>query len=187
MIQKTLFIKLVDKTAMTSQSCGMFFIFNICEIILIKLNSLISLTMKKIHLILSLLFAGSFSTAFAQAKREPAKPAVAISDAAGWHKIASTAAELNTDKDAVAIFGADKFKALRVKATKHGIHIKSMNVFYEDGTTNLLDVNSDLKAGETSRDISIDGSKPLKKVSYVYNAVPNKKNEKARLELYGLK
>jgi hypothetical protein len=143
--------------------------------------------MKKIHLISLLLLAGSFNIVFGQAKKEPAKPAVMVSEAAGWHKIASTAAELNTDKDAVAIFGADKFKALRVKATNHGVHIKSMHVYYEDGTTALLDVNSELKAGETSRDISIDSSKPLKKVTYVYNALPNKNNEKARIELYGLK
>ena len=143
--------------------------------------------MKKIQLISLLLLAGSFNVAFAQAKHEPAKPAIVLSEKAGWHKIASTAAELNTDKDAVAIFGADKFKALHVKATKHGIHIMSMRVNYEDGSTDLLDVNSDLKVGETSKDLSVDSSKPLKKVTYVYNAVPNKNNEKARLELYGLK
>ena len=133
-----------------------------------------------------LLLAGFF-TAFGQAKREPSKPAVAISETTGWHKIASTAAEINTDKDAIAIFGADKFKALRVEATKHGIHIKSMRVYYEDGTTDLVEVNSNLKAGETSKDIHIDSGKPIKKVAYVYNAVPNKNNEKARLVLYGLK
>jgi hypothetical protein len=143
--------------------------------------------MKKICLISLLIIAGICNKTFAQAKNEPSKPAVAISETAGWHKIASTAAEINTDKDAVAIFGADKFKALRVKATKHGIHIKSMRVYYEDGTTDLLDVNSNLKTGETSKDINIDSSKPLKKVAYVYNAEPNKNNEKARLELYGLK
>jgi hypothetical protein len=143
--------------------------------------------MKKIKLILILVLACLFNSSFGQAKHEPAKPAVAISEAAGWHKIASTAAELNVDKDAIAVFGMDKYKALRVKATKHGIHIKSMRVYFEDGTTELLDVNSDLKVGETSKDISINSSKALKKVAYVYNAVPNKNNEKARLELYGLK
>jgi hypothetical protein len=48
-------------------------------------------------------------------------------------------------------------------------------------------VNSDLKAGETSKDFAIDSSKPLKKVTYIYNTVPNKRKEKARLELFGLK
>jgi hypothetical protein len=143
--------------------------------------------MKKIHLISFLLLAGSYNAAFAQAKNEPAKPAVEVSNAPGWHKIASTAVELNTDKDAVAVFGADKFKALHVKATKHAVHIKSMRVYYEDGSTNLLDVDSNLKAGETSKDISIDGNKSLKRVAYVYNAEPNKNKEKAHLELYGLK
>jgi len=142
--------------------------------------------MKKIHVISFLLFVG-INSAFAQAKNEPAKPAVTISEAAGWHKISTTAVELNTDKDAVAIFGADKFKALRIKATRHGIHMKSMRVYYEDGTNATLDVNLELKAGESSKDFNIDSSKPLKKVAYVYNAVPNKNNEKAHLELYGLK
>jgi hypothetical protein len=131
--------------------------------------------------------AGLFNAAFGQAKNEPAKPAVSVSDKAGWHKIATTAAELNTDKDAVAIFGADKFKALRVKATKHGIHINSIRVYYEDGTEKLVDVNTNLNMDETSKDFSIDGTKAIKKVAYVYNAVPNKNNEKAHLELYGMK
>jgi len=143
--------------------------------------------MKKIHLVTVLLLVSGINAAFSQAKNEPAKPAVAVSDKAGWHKIATTAVEVNTDKDAVAIFGADKFKALHVKALGHGVHIKSMNVNYEDGTNATLDVNSDLKAGETSKDFNIDGTKPIKKVTYVYNAMPNKNNEKARLELYGLK
>ena len=143
--------------------------------------------MKKILLISSLLLAGMINTAFAQAKNEPAKPAVAMSEKAGWHKISTTAVELNVDKDAVAIFGMDKFKALHVKATGHGVHIKSMTVYYENGTTALVDVNSNLNAGETSKDFNIDSNKSIKKVAYVYNAEPNKNNEKARLELYGLK
>jgi len=143
--------------------------------------------MKKILLTSSILFAGLIGTAFAQAKNEPAKPAVEITSKPGWHKIATTAVELNVDKDAVAVFGMDKFKALHVKATAHGVHIKSMRVEYEDGTTALLDVNSDLKAGETSKNFNIDINKKVKKVAYVYNAEPNKNNEKAHLVLYGLK
>jgi len=143
--------------------------------------------MKKILLIVLFVAAGSFNIAFAQAKREPAKPAVSVNTAPGWHKIASTAAELNTDRDAVAIYGADKFKALRIKATQHGVHIKTMRVYYENGTAELLDMNSDLKAGETSKDMSIDSTKAVKKVTYVYHAMPNKNKEKARIELYGLK
>jgi hypothetical protein len=143
--------------------------------------------MKKIKLISLFLLATGFNTAFGQAKNEPAKPAVVVSDKAGWHKIATTAAELNVDQDAVAIFGADKFKALHVKATNHGIQIKSMRVYYEDGTNDLLDVNSNLKAGETSKDLTVNSSKAIKKVAYVYQAEPNQNNEKARLELFGLK
>src|ERR1051325_1139328 len=109
--------------------------------------------MKK-SLLITLFFACIINITLAQAKREPAKPAVAMSDKAGWHKIASTAAELNVDSDAVAIYGMDKFKALRIKATGHGVHIKSMRVYFENGSTDLLEVNYDLKAGETSKDIS---------------------------------
>jgi hypothetical protein len=156
-------------------------------IYIIKFNFIKLLAMKKIFLISSFLLAGLCNSTFAQAKHEAAKPTVVVSEKAGWHTIASTDVELNTDSDAVAIYGMDKFKALRVKATKEGVHIKTMRVYFENGTEDLLDVNSDLKAGETSKDFAIDSSKPLKKVTYIYNTVPNKRKEKARLELFGLK
>ena len=143
--------------------------------------------MKNLRLIFVCLFVCVCTSVFSQAKHEPAKPAVNITDKAGWHWLASTAAELSTDKDAVAVFGKDKFKALRVKATDHAIHINSIRVYYEDGTSSVLEVNTDLKAGESSKDLSTDATKEIKKVAYVYNAMPNKNNEKARLELYGQK
>ena len=143
--------------------------------------------MKKILVISSFLLCAAFNSAFSQAKNEPAKPAVELSNKAGWHKIDTTAVELSVDKDAVAVFGMDKFKALRVKAMDHGVEIKNMKVTYENGEVSTVDVNSTLKAGESSKDFSIDGSKSIKKVSYVYVALPNAKNEKARLELYGMK
>jgi hypothetical protein len=141
--------------------------------------------MKKTLIILLLMAGGA--NVFAQAKNEPSKPAVNVQTAAGWHWIASTAAELNTDKDAVTIFGADKFKALKVKTEKHGVEIKSMHVYYEDGSNSILEVNANLKAGETSKELAIDANKKIKKVSYTYKAEANPENEEARLELYGLK
>ena len=62
-----------------------------------------------------------------------------------------------------------------------------MKVSYKTGEIDVIDFNADLKAGENSRDINVDATRELKKVSFIYHSIPNTFNDKAHLELYGLK
>lgn len=129
------------------------------------------------------------NTAYAQ---KPAitdkKPAVVLSDKAGWHKIGETVANFKSDRDELIVMGADKFKAIKIKVTDAPIHISNLEVYYESGDKENIVLKSDFKAGGESRVVDLKGNgRDLKKVVFVYNTVANAKSDKAHVELYGLK
>jgi hypothetical protein len=116
------------------------------------------------------------------------KPAVMSSDKAGWHKIGEVTASMKTEKDEIIVLGADKFKSIKIKATDAPVHIASLVVYFESGDPENINVASDLKTGGESRVIDFKGGeREIKKVSFVYKTVANAKNDKAHIELYGLK
>jgi len=139
--------------------------------------------MKKILLIILLAASPMFCiTAMAQ------KPAVMTSDKAGWHKIGETTANMKTEKDEIMVMGADKFKSLKIKVTDAPIHIASMVVYYDSGDSEDINLRLDFSAGTESRVIDLKGGpRTVKKVGFVYKTVANAKNDKAHVELYGLK
>jgi hypothetical protein len=86
------------------------------------------------------------------------------------------------------VLGADKFKSIRIKVTDAPIHIASMVIYYESGDPQNVDLASDLKAGGESRVIEVQGgARAIKRVAFVYKTVANAKNDKAHVELYGMK
>jgi F0F1-type ATP synthase membrane subunit b/b' len=116
------------------------------------------------------------------------KPAVVMSDKAGWHKIGEITASFKMQNESIVVWGADEFKAIKLKVTDAPINIERMEVFYEDGTSEQINVTSQLKVGAETRVINL--RKPeaeLSKVAFTYKTLPNYSGEKAEIELYGLK
>jgi hypothetical protein len=138
--------------------------------------------MKKIIFCMMLILPMLISTTYSQ------KPAVMVDKKAGWHKIGSLTASFKMEKDEIVVLGADKFKSIQLKVTDAPIHISSLEVYYETGDKEDVNVASDLKMGGETRVIDLKGSnRELKKIVLVYKTVPNQKDEKATVELYGLK
>lgn len=126
-------------------------------------------------------------TAFAANVKAQA-PAIMVSDKAGWHKIGEATANFKMDKDAIVVLGADRFKAIKLKATDAPIHIYDLEVYYESGAKENIEVRQNLMKGEETRVIDLKGAtRELKKVVFIYKTIPNAKDEKAQIELYGLK
>jgi hypothetical protein len=116
------------------------------------------------------------------------KPAVMSSDKAGWHKIGETTASMKTEKDEISVMGADKFRSIKIRVTDAPVHIASLAVYYESGDAEEINVNSDMKAGQESKVFELkNANRPLKKVGFVYKSMPNANNDKAHIELYGMK
>ncbi len=116
------------------------------------------------------------------------KPEILVSKKAGWHKIGEASVNFKTEKDEFLIMIADKFSAIRLKITDAPVHIEDMQVHYDGGDKEDINIRSDFKAGSESRIIKLQPHKKgLKTVSFVYHTVPNASAEKAHIELWGLK
>jgi hypothetical protein len=116
------------------------------------------------------------------------KVEVVTNDKPGWHKIGETHVDFKTDKDVVKVFGADYFKALQIKAVDAPVHIEDMKVVYEDGEPEDIPIRYDFQKGTESKPIDLKGyERKIKEIRFIYRTVPNSKDEKAHIEIYGLK
>lgn len=139
--------------------------------------------MKKVAMIILLAVTGSYGTAKAQ------QPGVVVSDKTGWHKIGETTVDFKKERDEVAVIGADRFASIKFKVTDAPIDLMDMEVYYESGDKQNIKINQPIKAaGGESRSIDLNGGeRNLKKIVFVYKTLPNHKDEKAHVEIWGLK
>jgi hypothetical protein len=136
--------------------------------------------MKKIMLVLVMFAVAQLNLAHAQ------KPGVVVSDKAGWHKVGEVKADFKMEKESIVVMGADMFKSIKLMVTDAPINIVSLKVYYEDGMVDDVTVRSEIKAGGETRSIDVK-MKDIKKVEFVYKTIPNAKEDKAHVELYGMK
>jgi len=138
--------------------------------------------MKKIILVFFAMSALLFNTAFAQ------EPSIMLSDKPGWHKIGEVKADFKMENQSISVMGKDKFKSILLKVTDAPINIEGIQVFYESGDMEEFDVKNELKAGAETKKLDMKGgSQEIKKVTFTYKTLPNQQDEKAHVELYGLK
>jgi hypothetical protein len=140
--------------------------------------------MKKLLVILVvLLLAANVNVALAQ------DPGIVTSSKPGWHKIGETTASFKAENESIIVLGADKFKSIKLKITEAPVNIQSLQVFYEDGAMEEINVANEIKAGGETREIDLKNgmSKELKKVVFTYKTLPNRNDDRAHVELYGLK
>jgi len=139
--------------------------------------------MKKTMIIMLLIIAGSIGIASAQT------PAVMISDAAGWHKIGERTVDFKKDRDEISVIGSDRFATIKFKVTEAAIDLISLEIFYESGDNQNVKINQTVKTPGESRVIDLKGGaeRSIKKIVFVYKTLPNSKDEKARVEIWGLK
>ena len=130
-----------------------------------------------------LLAIGSFGIVSAQT------PAVMVSDEAGWHKIAEKTVDFKTERDEIVVIGSDRFSTLKFKVTEAAINLVSLEIAYESGDKQDVMINQEIKTAGESRTIDLKGGseRSIKKIIFVYKTLPNTKDEKASVEIWGLK
>jgi predicted house-cleaning NTP pyrophosphatase (Maf/HAM1 superfamily) len=144
--------------------------------------------MKKIAIIGLLALTAGFGTATAQEAKTDKSHELIISDKAGWHKIGEVTADFKKEKEEVVVLGADRFASIRFKVTDAPIDLQSLEVFYESGDKQVVKVNTAIKSPGESRTIELNGGeRTLKKIVFVYKTLPNHKDEKAHVEIWGMK
>ena len=137
--------------------------------------------MKKAAIILVVLIA-AVSGAYAQ------KPAVVTENEAGWTKIGEITASFKMQNESIVVLGADEFDAIKLKVTDAPINIERLQVFYESGDMEEIEVKSPLNIGDETRVINLEKpDRDIQKVAFTYKTMPNYQGEKAHVELHGLK
>lgn len=139
--------------------------------------------MKKSFLLIAMaLFAWNIQPATAQ------KPAVVVGNEEGWQKIGETVASFKSQDESIAVIGADEFLAIKIKVEDAPLHINRLQVFYESGEMEEIDVQKRIQAGDESDVFRLKHpDRDIQKVAFTYNTVPNAEGDKADVELLGLK
>jgi hypothetical protein len=136
--------------------------------------------MRKIAVFVLLAMAIVYGSANAQA--------VVVSDKTGWHKIGSRTIDFKNEKDEITVMGADKFSSIKFKVNDAPLNLQSVEVYYETGDKQDIAVNSPIGPTMESKSYDLNGGeRNLKKIVFDYNTLPNIKDEKAEIEVWGLK
>jgi hypothetical protein len=138
--------------------------------------------MVKIVSLILVSILGNFGTAYAQ------KPAVMLNDHTGWHKIGKVIVDFKKEKDEISVLIADRFSKIKFKVEEAPIELIQLDIYFESGDMQSVVVNSKIKASGESEIIELNGGeRSLKKIVFIYKTLPNRKDKKARVELWGLK
>lgn len=124
----------------------------------------------------------SWSVAIAQ------QPRIVTDNTEGWQKIGETTVSFQEEDESIIVLGADEFEAVKLRVTEAPIVIDRVQVFYESGQMEELDVDADLKEGTETQEYQLKHSeRDIQKVAFTYRAVANSSADKAHVELHGRK
>ena len=138
--------------------------------------------MKKTLLITLLALAGSYGIAAAQ------KPELIVSDKKGWHSIGKATVNFQKDRDEIIVLGSNRFASIQFSVKDAPIYITSLEVYFESGDKQDIVVNTQIDAPGKSKVIGLNGGeRSLKKIVFIYKTLPNHKDVKAHVEIWGLK
>jgi hypothetical protein len=121
------------------------------------------------------------------AKMSAQQPAVVISDKDGWHKIAETKVDQKMEKDEVMVMGADKFATLIVKVTEAPVDLETVDIYFEDGSSQKANINKSFKSPGQSDYIKLGGERSIKKIVFMYKTMANAADKKGHVEVWGMK
>src|SRR5688500_16178648 len=120
--------------------------------------------MKKLIIIVMALVAFNLETADAQ------KPGVVLGNDPGWKKIGETVASFKSQNESIAVLGADEFAAIKIKVEDAPLHIERLQVFYESGDMEEIDVKKSIQAGEESEVFRLEHpDRDIQKVAFTYH------------------
>jgi hypothetical protein len=139
--------------------------------------------MKKLIVVfLMTLLAWNIQTAWAQ------KPGVVLGNDPGWQKIGETVASFKSQNESIVVLGADEFYAIKIEVGDAPLHIERLQVFYESGDMEEIDVKKKIGEGEQSGVFKLKNpDRDIQKVAFTYNTAPNAPGDKAEVVLFGLK
>lgn len=138
--------------------------------------------MKTIMVMMMAIFVWNITPALAQ------KPGVVMDNEPGWRKIGETVASFKSQNESIAVLGADEFAAIKIKVEDAPLHIERLQVFYESGDMEEINVRKKIQAGSESAVFRLEHpDRDIQKVAFTYNTEANSEGDKAEVLLFGLK
>jgi hypothetical protein len=129
-----------------------------------------------------------FAIIWTYGKSNAQKPVIIISDKTGWHKIAEQKVNFTLDKDEIIVLVSDRFSGIKLKIKDADIDLNNIEMYFEAGDNQIVEINRQIKANTESEPIKINGGeRELKKIVFRYKTLSNKKNKNAKVEIWGLK
>jgi hypothetical protein len=91
------------------------------------------------------------------------------------------------EKDTIVVKGNDWFRKIQFETRRAGVEIFDLEVHYEGGNVEDIEVKSFIEPGSWSREIDLNGGqRRIEKVVFTYKASP-KGRRQAVVRLYGLR
>jgi len=116
------------------------------------------------------------------------QPAIVLSDKAGWHKIGETTVDFQKETDEILVIGSDKFSFIKIKVDQAPINLISFDIYFEAGDKQNVAIGEEIKNPGETRVVKLNGGeREIKKIVFMYKTVPNNKDKKAHVELWGMK
>jgi hypothetical protein len=138
--------------------------------------------MKKVIVLVLFIIVGSYGIGSAQQDK------VLKGEKTGWHKIGEATINFLTEQYEILVLKADKFGYIKFKVMNAPIVLLNLEVHFESGNKQNIDVASLRKEPGESWVIKLNmGVRTIKKVVFVYKTLPNHYDEKAQVELWGYK
>lgn len=116
-------------------------------------------------------------------------------DQAGWVKIGEKTVDLdqdhsifdwNTDREKT-INADEKYSAIKFRTKDSNVNLTNVEVKYENGRKQDLSINSPVMVGSDSKALTLDQNQKLDKVTFGFAKGASSGEEKAKVELWGLK
>jgi hypothetical protein len=113
--------------------------------------------------------------------------AAAPAFATTWKLLGSQTVGLNTDRDVFYVGSEGRFEALRFRVYDNKVAVGDVKVFYGNGTTERLNVQEHIWAGQMTKAYDLKGDHRLiKRVEVIYQTEGSPKFGRAKMEIYGL-
>jgi hypothetical protein len=152
--------------------------------------------MKKLFLGM-MMFAGVYGLSFGQqgSNSNSNSQSQSSSSEAKWEKIGEKTVDLKSNqgifdwnKDREKSINADeKYSAIRFRAKDAPVDLTNVQVQFDNGKRQDLNVNSPVKANSDSKVLTLDNQGELDKITFNYKKDENTSADKAMIEVWGLR
>jgi hypothetical protein len=108
--------------------------------------------------------------------------------AGSWRLIGTVQANYAADHDSIVVQGPyDNFRRLKIKVTDAPLNLQRMQVSYDNGGTEKIDVRQQIARGGESRVIDLPGeSRSLRRIDFWYDTRGSGQG-RAKLSVFGMK